>query len=116
MVEMLAYCGLDCNECEAKYATEVNDDERRREVAVHWTALYDIEIEPQAINCMGCKSDAGLRFYLCEKCPVRRCARRRRVETCAHCPDYPCDRLDFVFRIAPGARQRLDQIHRRLKR
>ena len=39
MKHLIAYCGLDCQKCEAHIATINNDDELRREVASKWSEL-----------------------------------------------------------------------------
>jgi hypothetical protein len=37
MSEMIAYCGLDCNECRAFEATQAKDFERKKQIAKQWT-------------------------------------------------------------------------------
>ena len=52
---MIAYCGLNCSKCEAYIATQENDDQKREETAQIWSKLYMVEINPDQINCDGCK-------------------------------------------------------------
>ena len=37
MNEFIAYCGLDCEKCEARIATMNNDDALRQKVAKEWS-------------------------------------------------------------------------------
>ena len=43
MNDYIAYCGLDCETCEARLATVKNDNELRRKVAEEWSALNGVE-------------------------------------------------------------------------
>ena len=50
MNKMIAYCGLNCEKCEARLATINNDNELRKEVADKWSKLNNIIITPEMIN------------------------------------------------------------------
>ena len=78
----IAYCGLDCEACEARVATRNNDDELRQKVAKEWSELNGVTITPEMINCDGCRAD-GVKTPYCESlCPIRQCALGRGHETC----------------------------------
>ena len=110
---MIAYCGLDCEQCEAFVATWKNDDALRRDVADKWARLYNAAIRPEHINCTGCKS-AGVKTLYCDQmCAVRKCAINRRLNTCADCADYPCATLTPILTASPPARARLDALRAR---
>ena len=65
MRDMIAYCGLDCEKCDAYIAT-VNDDQALRErTAELWAALNGAPIRPEHINCEGCRA-SGLKTVFCE--------------------------------------------------
>ena len=53
MKEYIAYCGLDCESCEARLATVNNDATLRQKVAKEWSDLNGVEITPEMINCVG---------------------------------------------------------------
>ena len=84
---MIAYCGLDCNKCDAYLAT-INDDQALREkTARSWAALNHASILPEHINCEGCRVD-GIKTVYCDSlCPIRQCALKKGMATCGDCPD-----------------------------
>ena len=47
MKKYIAYCGLDCETCEARQATINNDNELRVRVAKLWSELNGVEITPE---------------------------------------------------------------------
>ena len=70
MKQYIAYCGLDCETCEARIATIHNDDALREKVAGLWSDLNGVEITPEMINCVGCRID-GAKTPFCESlCPI----------------------------------------------
>ena len=54
MKEMIAYCGLDCEKCDAYIATINDDQELREKTAKLWAELNNAPIFPEHINCLGC--------------------------------------------------------------
>ena len=51
MKDLIGYCGLDCEKCDAYLAT-INDDQTLREkTAKLWAALNNAPILPEHINC-----------------------------------------------------------------
>ena len=86
MKEYIAYCGLDCESCEARLATVNNDAALRQKVAKEWSDLNGVAITPEMINCVGCRID-GVKTPYCESlCPIRQCALSRGLETCGSDP------------------------------
>ena len=51
MNESIAYCGLNCEACEARLATVNNDDALRQRVAREWSDLNGVEITPEMNAC-----------------------------------------------------------------
>lgn len=87
MKEMIAYCGLDCEKCDAYLATLHDDQGLREKTAVAWSELNHVEILPEHINCLGCRAGT-VRTVFCESlCEIRQCALRKGVQTCGDCPD-----------------------------
>ncbi len=104
----IAYCGLDCESCEARLATITDDDALRARVAALWSALNGAEITPEMIHCVGCRID-GVKTPYCEAlCPIRQCALGRGVETCGACGEKEsCAALGRITRNNPDALRRL---------
>ena len=77
MKSMIAYCGLDCEKCDAYLAT-INDDQVLREkTAKLWAELNNAPILPEHINCEGCRID-GMKTVFCDSlCAIRQCALRK---------------------------------------
>ena len=64
MKNMIGYCGLDCEKCDAYLAT-INDDRKLREkTAKLWAELNNAPILPEHINCQGCRENRILRRYV----------------------------------------------------
>ncbi len=108
MRDFIAYCGLDCESCEARIATVNNDDPLRREVAKRWSELNGVEITPEMINCVGCRID-GVKTPFCDSlCEIRQCALGRKVETCGSCGEMDiCGKLRMIVGNSPDALDRL---------
>lgn len=84
---MIAYCGLDCEKCDAYLATVRDDQALREKTAELWARLNHAPILPEHINCQGCRAD-GAKTVFCENlCGIRRCALEKGVATCGDCPD-----------------------------
>ena len=108
MRKMIACCGLDCEKCDAYLAT-INDDRALREkTAKLWSALNQTPILPEQINCQGCRAD-GVKTVFCESlCGIRRCALKKGVTTCGHCPDREtCQTLGMITANNPEALKNL---------
>ena len=108
MKELIAYCGLDCEACEARIATVSKDDALRNRVAKKWSELNGVEITPEMINCDGCRV-GGRKTPYCESlCPIRQCALGKGVVTCGDCTDMAvCEKLAAITDHAPDALRNL---------
>ena len=109
MNEYIAYCGLDCETCEARQATVNNDDELRIRVAKLWSELNGVEITPEMINCTGCRIPGVKTPYCDSLCPIRQCAMKKQVETCGSCPEMKsCEKVGAIISNNPEALGRLE--------
>jgi microsomal dipeptidase-like Zn-dependent dipeptidase len=111
MYENIAYCGLDCNECDAYKATQAQDLERMKLIAERWTREVGTEFTAQDIECDGCKSQK-LSGWCQGVCVIRPCAETRNVITCAHCSDYQCEEILKFLSTEPIARENLEEFRR----
>lgn len=85
MKKLIAYCGLDCEKCDARIATLNNDNALREKVAKLWSEMNGVEITPEMINCEGCRMN-GVKTPFCNSlCPIRQCALDKGCETCGSC-------------------------------
>jgi hypothetical protein len=87
-----AYCGLYCGACPHLVATEKQDEDTLKVLAQRAT------ISLEDAHCHGCKSDQVAIW--CRDCNLKTCARRKGVDFCSECDEYPC--ADFIaFRDTP---------------
>ena len=94
----IAYCGLNCETCEARMATMNHDDTLREKVAKLWSELNGVEITPEMIHCVGCRIDGAKTPYCESLCPIRQCALGRKVETCGSCHEMDaCKQLGAII-------------------
>ena len=97
MNRFIAFCGLDCEKCDARIATVNNDSAQRRMVAKLWSELNGTEITPDMINCNGCRIEGVKTPYCDSLCPIRKCALARAVETCGDCIESGfCEKLEAI--------------------
>lgn len=110
MNRYIAYCGLDCETCEARLATIHDDDDLRLKVAELWSRLNGVEITKEMINCMGCRQE-GVKTPYCDKlCMIRQCAMGKGYETCGDCADMmTCAHLGMITGNNPKALDRLQE-------
>lgn len=114
MYSKTAFCGLDCGKCPAYAAAQTDDDRLRAETAETWSAEYKIEVNPEDINCDGCRSGSTRLISHCSVCEVRKCSLEKQVSNCAHCDEYACDRLNKFFAVVPQAKENLTIIRNSL--
>ncbi len=109
MNDYIAYCGLDCESCEARLATISNDESLRQSVAKEWSELNSAEITPEMINCTGCRIPGAKTPYCDSLCPIRQCAMGRQLETCGICPEMKaCEKLAAITNGNADALHRLE--------
>ena len=97
MKDLIAYCGLDCEKCEARIATINNDEELRIKVSKLWSQLNGVEITKDMINCLGCRVDGVKTVYCNTLCPIRQCALKKGFKTCGDCEKFEkCEDLSMI--------------------
>ena len=98
MNEMIAFCGLDCEKCATYIATANNDDSLRVKTAQEWSEMYNAPINPEDINCDGCRGD-GVKLIYCEKyCEIRKCAIKKNLITCGKCKEMDsCQKVGAII-------------------
>jgi len=115
MAKILAYCGLDCEECEAYIATQKNDRAGLEATARKWSEQFGAKnIDADRCICDGCSSGKRVSTAHAASCGIRLCASARGVTTCAHCPDYGCATLQGFFAFAPVLKDKLETIRKEI--
>jgi len=101
ILELVAYCGLTCKSCPIYWATREENKEKQKKMRIKISQLCSeqgLDIHPEDItDCDGCRTESGRLFSGCSNCEIRKCARQRKYETCAHCPEYICGKLQKFF-------------------
>ena len=110
MEDMIAYCGLNCEKCDAYIATINNDQALREKTAKLWAKLNNAPILPEHINCQGCRVE-GIKTVFCDSlCGIRKCALKRNVATCGDCSDLDeCKTIGTIIRNNPEALKNLKE-------
>ncbi len=113
---LVAYCGLNCAECEAYQATQADDTAWKEKIAAKWRVDYQSpQIDIHTVTCDGCRTPDGRAGGYCAECPLRACGAQRGVETCAHCAEFEtCRHLAEFYQVAPQMKAALEEIRRLL--
>ena len=108
MNQLIAYCGLDCEKCDAYIATMNNDQKLREKTAKLWAELNNAPILPEHINCQGCRTE-GIKTVFCDSlCAIRQCALKKEVATCGDCPEFEtCQTVGVIINNNPQALENL---------
>jgi hypothetical protein len=100
---MISKCGYRCDLC-LIHETNLKGEDDKQRMSDALAKYYDYTVPPEQIEpCKGCQHvqtspDPG--------CQVFPCVQEKGLETCAHCPDFGCDKL----------KQRMDLVEECLER
>jgi hypothetical protein len=111
----VAYCGLLCAGCPIYWATREKDREKQAHMRDYIARIcrehYGMPLRPEDVtDCDGCRAKTGRLFSGCRNCEIRKCTRRRKVESCAFCAEYACAKLQKFFDKDPSAKTRLEMV------
>jgi hypothetical protein len=112
--EIIAFCGILCSECPAFVATQAGDEEALAKQAAEWSS-EEYPLTAEDLWCDGCIYTDKRVTKFCLDCDVRQCALKRGVENCAHCDDFPCEKLEKPWSMSVDARTTLEEIRQKLK-
>jgi hypothetical protein len=108
MKKLIAFCGLDCEKCDAYIATKNKDQALREKTAKLWSELNNAPILPEHINCEGCRVDGKKTVYCDSLCQIRQCALKKAVSTCGDCPEMEkCSIVGAVHAYNADAKKNL---------
>ena len=98
MKDMIGYCGLDCEKCDAYIATVHNDQALREKTAKLWAELNNAPIFPEHINCEGCRMNGAKTAFCDSLCGIRKCALDKGVSTCGDCSEIEtCKKVGTIL-------------------
>ena len=91
MNEILTRCGYRCDLCLA-YRPNVEQNPANRQILSDgWFKYFGFRLPPEEICCDGCLADEP--HLIDSGCPVRPCVLENRLDNCAQCEEYVCERL-----------------------
>jgi hypothetical protein len=115
----LSYCGVDCKQCDVFKATAYGDQEARTRAHKVWEPTAQqhwgmTTLNPAILDCTGCRVEGYVKHKGHGRCAIQRCAKQRNLSSCGLCSEWrECERLGYVFKDDPQARQNLDIISQR---
>jgi len=93
----------------------VRQTEMRKDIADHLAKIYGTTPKPEIVSdCDGCKINNGRLFTGCIDCEIRKCAKTKKLENCAYCSDFTCDKLEKHFKFDPASRDNLELIRKNI--
>ncbi len=108
MRDMIAYCGLDCEKCDAYLATICDDQALREKTAKLWAELNNVSILPEHINCEGCRMNGVKTVYCDNLCPIRQCALKKGMTICGDCSELEkCQTVEEIISNNPATLENL---------
>jgi hypothetical protein len=112
MEKVIACCGINCANCDARIATLENNNELRAQTAQKWSIQFGAAgITPEMINCTGCREE-GVKFSHCTQCEIRNCAISNNFQTCADCDKLAgCELVAKVHTYLPEALDNLNSLN-----
>jgi hypothetical protein len=114
MDTLIAFCGINCAECEAYKATQTNDSAWQERILAEWRVNFNQpEMPLAAVVCDGCRTPDGRAGGYCAECPVRACGVEHGVDSCAHCSEFEnCQHLAEFYKVAPQVKSILEEIRK----
>ena len=112
MEKIIACCGLNCVDCDARKATLADDNKLRAETAEKWRVQFGVAgILPEMINCTGCREE-GVKISHCAECEIRNCVIGKGYKTCADCDLMEdCSILSPVLQYSPESLENLRSLN-----
>lgn len=92
-------CGINCSNCEAYKATQANDVKKLAELATGWSNEKN-KWRTEDMRCDGCTGNRV--FKGCKECPAWSCAREKGAGICSRCDEYPCGKLEGMWKSFKG--------------
>ncbi len=96
---LCGYCGHYCGAC------PVNIDykkgiEFQQKLAQALSVQLKRPVPITEIQCPGCRQAREDKDAWGHKCLIRNCALDKELDSCSHCPDFPCDKLQKITELS----------------
>lgn len=96
MEEMIGYCGYSCHLCAARS----DDPVVRQKLVDGWRRIFGHQqYTAENVRCDGCRSEGRTAD---SACAARPCAKERKVDSCAHCEQFPCAKMRHLMGSRDG--------------
>jgi len=101
-----------CGQCEARLATQANDEEAKERIAAKWRVEYgNPACDVAYVTCDGCRAFGGRLGGHCLECEIRACGVGRGLANCGCCEEFEaCEKLGSFLKAVPFVRATLDEI------
>ena len=107
---MIAYCGIDCAQCEGYLATQANDQKQIAAVAQKWSVQFKANVLPEHVLCDGCKATGRKSYHCAHLCEIKKCCVSKKIQSCIVCDDFPCEHESFIINNVPNAKENLQSV------
>jgi hypothetical protein len=104
MKPILTRCGYRCDLCLAYKPNVEKNPSNQQELSDGWFKYFGFRLPPESILCDGCMADHPK--LIDSACPVRPCVIERRLDNCAQCDDYVCEKLTQRLVVFEDIRQK----------
>ena len=107
MEQILSLCGMRCDLCIAYQPNMEEPPENRQMLSDGWHRYFGFRLPPEDINCDGCFPDG--KPTLDSGCEVKPCVTERKLENCAVCEEYVCEKLSSRLVSFEAIQEKFDQ-------
>jgi hypothetical protein len=104
MDPILTRCGYRCDLCLTYRPNVEKNPANQQKLSDGWFKYFGFRLPPESILCDGCRSDNPK--LIDSGCPVRPCVIARRLDNCAQCADYICEKLILRLVVFEDIRQK----------
>ena len=105
MESIVTRCGYRCDLCLAYRPNVEANPGNRQTLSDGWFRYFGFRIPPEGIVCDGCMAENPR--LIDSQCPVRPCVIARKLDTCAQCDEYVCDKLKERLVVFEEVQQRV---------
>ena len=109
MKKLIACCGIECQECEARKVTIKKNRKLKDAYTIKCCHLFNSPgLTFEDINCMGCRTEGLKSKYCGDICEIRKCVEFKGLNTCGDCIDIDfCDIINIIFESNPQCKKNI---------